>query len=263
MQTNKKWTLITGASMGIGAELAHVFAEHQHHLILVARSEGRLKTLAEELKAKHAIDVKYIVQDLALENAAKHVFNRVKELGCEVDILVNNAGVGLHSYFHASDLEETMKMIRLNISSLTELTHYFLNPMLEAKHGKILNVASTAAFQPGPLMAVYYATKAYVLNFSEALYEESRKHGVVVTTLCPGPTRSEFQKNAGMGKVALFSYACMDSRPVAEKAYRALMKKKALVIPGLLNKVFAFSTRLSPRFMTPKFTMWLQTERKR
>lgn len=248
--------------MGIGADLAHVFAEHGHALILVARSEGKLKSIAEELKAKHGVEVKYVIQDLSLENAAKHVFDRVKEMGCEVDILVNNAGVGLHSYFNASDLHETMKMIRLNISSLTELTHYFLNVMLAQKQGRILNVASTAAFQPGPLMAVYYATKAYVLHFSEALFEESRKRGVSVTALCPGPTRSEFQERAGMGKVALFSYACMDSRPVAEKAYRALMKNKAIVIPGFLNKLLSFSTRLSPRFLTTKIAMWLQTERK-
>src|SRR6201997_1285740 len=190
--------LITGASAGLGYEFAHLFARDKYNLILVARSGPKLADLAEQLRQQHGITVKTIPLDLGLPHASQSLFEETQRSGIQVHILVNNAGYGASGAFAEIPLEESYGQIQLNVMALTLLTKLYLLPMLERRSGKIMNVASTAAFQPGPLMAVYYATKAYVLSFSEALAEETRGTGVTVTALCPGPTASGFQAGAAM-----------------------------------------------------------------
>jgi len=262
MTSQKKLrALITGASYGIGEDFARIFAAEKFDLVLTARSRDKLEALARELSQTYRVDVSVIAEDLADPEAPRRIFETLEREGKQIDALVNNAGFGLHGEFSKLGQKEQLSMIHLNVTALTDLTRFFLPGMLERRLGKILNVASTAAFQPGPLMAVYYATKAYVLSLSEALNEEVRGTGVNVTCLCPGPTQSEFQKRAGMGDVALFTYASMRSRPVAEAGFKAVMKGKPLVIPGFLNKFMAFTTRLSPRALSPRIVHSLQAGR--
>ena len=260
---DKQTALITGASFGIGMELAKIFAREGFDLVLVARSGDKLREAAAEIERSHGVKTYCIVKDLTAAGAALDVFNETGSRGIRVDVLVNNAGVGLHGYFQETPREKELAMVRLNVEALTDLCKLFLPGMIGCGKGKILNVASTAAFQPGPLMAVYYATKAYVLSFSEALAHELSGTGVTVTCLCPGPTRSEFQKTAGIGHVKIFTHASMGAAPVAEAGYRGLMKGKKLVIPGLLNKIMAFSVRLTPRWLVPAVVRYLQEERRR
>ena len=211
-----RFTLITGASTGIGEALAHISAENGRDLVLLARSQDKLETLEKKLEDDHGIRVEIVVQDLAIGNAAERTGSELERRGIEIGTLVNNAGFGNLGAFHETDLDMQLSMLRLNIEVLTELTHRFLPPMIARGRGQILNVASTAALQPGPFMAVYYATKAYVLSFSEAITEELRGTGVTVTALCPGPTRTEFQARANMGSSRLARYGLQDARPVAE-----------------------------------------------
>lgn len=244
----KGTALITGASYGIGYELAKVFAREGHNLVLVARSKERLEKVAKELTEKYTVHVSLICADLTEENAPLEIYRQVKETGCEpVDILVNNAGCGQHGHFVKMKREDVLGMIKLNMVALTDLTHLFLQDMASRGCGKILNIASTAAFQPGPYMAAYYASKAYVLHLSEALNRELRTSGITVTALCPGPTKSEFQERAGMGHMKIFSMASMDAAPVAELGYKAMQKGKPCVIAGWINILLAWSTRLAPR----------------
>src|SRR3989475_4713872 len=243
--------LITGASSGIGLELARVFAEHGHDVVLVARSEATLQSLAAELKSRD-VRAHVIVVDLSAPGAAKAVVDRVRDLALEIDVLVNNAGYGVYGPFLETSLDAELAMIRVNIVALTELTKRLLPAMVARKRGKILNVASTAAFLPGPLMAVYYATKAYVLSFSEALADELHGTGVSVTALCPGPTASGFQKKAHMEDSKLFSGKIMDAHTVARIGYRGLMTNKTVVIPGLRNKLLVEGERFVPRKMVTR-----------
>lgn len=258
---NKLRVLITGASYGIGEDFARIFASEKFDLVLTARSRDKLEALARELSQTYRVEVSVIDEDLADPEAPRRIFETLEREGKQIDVLVNNAGFGLHGEVSTMDRNEILSMIQLNITALTDLTRLFLPGMRARRLGKILNVASTAAFQPGPLMAVYYATKAYVLSFSEALNEEVRGTGVNVTCLCPGPTRSEFQKRAGMEDMALFTHASMPSRPVAEAGFKALMKGRPLIIPGFLNKFVAFTTRLSPRALVPRIVRALQSRR--
>ncbi len=239
MSTTKGLVLITGGSSGIGLELARCFAKNGYSLILVARNKKELTKAASSLE-EYKVTVRLIVKDLSLQNAA---FELAKEAG-DIDILVNNAGFGRYGFFSEIPIEDELNMISLNISTLTTLTKLFLPKMISRKNGKILNVASTAAFQPGPLMAVYYATKAYVLHFSEAIANELKGSGVTVTALCPGPTKTGFQKNAKMGHSSLFD---ADAAAVALAGYRGLMKGKTIVIPGIKNRVLTFCVRLFTR----------------
>jgi short-subunit dehydrogenase len=255
--------LVTGASYGIGLEFARIFAREGFDLVLVARSSEKLEEIAAEVRKVYGSQVRNIVKDLSAPGAAHELFQEVQRAGLAVDVLVNNAGVGTHGFFLETSRDKELAMLRLNIEALTDLCKLFLPAMARKKSGKILNVASTAAFQPGPLMAVYYASKAYVLSFSEALSHELAGTGVTVTCLCPGPTRSEFQKTAGIGHVKLFTYAAMKAAPVAEAGYRGLMRGKRLVIPGLLNKIMAFSVRLTPRWLVPAIVRYLQEERRK
>ena len=254
----KTVALITGASEGIGHELAKRFAEHGHHLVLVARSEEKLKRLAGEISSAYGVRVSSIAQDLSVPDSAPKVHRKVEELGLAIDFLVNNAGVGTYGLFAETDLERELRMMQLNMVSVTALTKLFLPGMLKQRQGGVLNVASTAAFQPGPLMAVYYASKAYVLSFTEALANELKGTGVRVSVLCPGPTWSGFQKSAGMDASKLFRSGVMKASDVAEIAYRGFMRGKTTIIPGLRNKILAFSVRLGPRKLLPMIVRLMQ-----
>ena len=261
---NSETVLITGASTGIGTDLTRIFAADGFNLVLVARSADKLNRLAEELSAKHGIKTRVLPKDLSHPSAASEIFAELQRDSVQIDILVNNAGIGSFGFFADTPLEELQQVMYVNMIALTELTRLFLSGMLERKHGRILNLASTAGFQPGPLMAVYYASKAYVLWFSEALANEMKGSGVSVTALAPGPTITEFQKRAKMEKSELISgklLSVMDSESVARYGYRALMKGKTLAIPGFMNKAVAFSTRLAPRKLVTQIARKLQEQK--
>ena len=240
--------LITGASGGIGYELAKLFALDRHNLVLVARSGAKLTQFADELQRQFGISVKPIALDLSAPPGPQFLFDQLQREGIAVDILVNNAGFGVFGEFAKLSLEDNLGQIQLNITALTHLTKLFLGPLLERRSGKIMNVASTAGFQPGPLMAVYYATKAYVISFSEALANELAGTGVTVTCLCPGATDTGFQGRAGTENTLLFKKVRpMDAKTVARDGYRGLMAGKTLVISGFRNWLLAESVRFSPR----------------
>jgi len=250
MNTSRKTALITGASSGIGMEFSRLLAADGYDIFLVARSEEKLHALAREVG--HAT---VIVADLTLPTAPQKVFDAAGA----VDVLVNNAGYGLAGAFIETDLKKELEMIQVNIVALTHLTKLFLRPMVERKSGRILNVASTAAFQPGPLMAVYYATKAYVLSFSEAIADELRESSVTVTALCPGPTATGFADVAGMNASRLFNMTRpMSSASVAQFGYRAMLKGKRVVVPGVRNRLLTQSIRVSPRRLVTTIVRKLQ-----
>ena len=238
MNTNRKRALITGASGGIGLDLARLLARDGYEVVLVARTENKLRALASELGGT------YIAADLADPDAPRAVFAKAGA----VDVLVNNAGYGLFGPFAETHLRKEMEMIQVNVVALMQLTKLVLPRMIERRAGRILNVASTAAFQPGPLMAVYYATKAFVLSFSEAIADELRDSGVTVTALCPGPTETGFASAAKMEESRLFNMGkLMTSAEVARAGYDGMMQGKRIVIPGVRNKLLAQSIRVSPR----------------
>ncbi len=251
--------LITGASSGIGYELARIFAEHGYDLVLVSRNESALHIYAAELSKHHGISAKVIGKDLSLSSAPFEISDQLKRENIFVDILVNNAGAGIYGPFLKTDLSLEIRILELNIVALTALTKLFLDEMIKKKKGKILNVASTAAFLPGPLMAVYYASKAYVLSFSEALSRELKGSGVTVTALCPGPTQTAFQKNAGLSGVRLLKKSVMiDAGSVARDGFEGLMKGKTIVVSGFLNKILVFSVRFLPRDFITAIALFLQ-----
>ncbi|MGO9084407.1 MAG: SDR family NAD(P)-dependent oxidoreductase [Candidatus Sulfotelmatobacter sp.] len=250
-------TLITGASGGIGYELAKLFARDHHNLVLVARSADKLTQVASELQA-HSVTVKTIALDLAAPPAPRFLFDQLQREGIAVDILINNAGFGAFGEFAQMPEEEILGQISLNITALTELTRLFLPAMVARRSGRIMNVASTAGFQPGPLLAVYYATKAYVISFSEAIANELRHSGVTVTCFCPGATHTGFAKRAGTEKSRLFKQlGGMSAEKVALDGYRAVMEGRTLAITGLLNWAVAQSTRFAPRKMVTALSRWV------
>ncbi len=252
-----KTALITGASTGIGRELAKIFAREGYHLVLVARNAQALYELAGSLQKKHGISVRTIPKDLSRPQTPEEIYEELGRDSLAIDVLVNNAGAGVGGLFKDTDLGAELSTIQLNLASLTHLTKLFLRDMLKRGSGKILNVSSTAAFQPGPTMAVYYATKAYVLSFSEALAEELRGTGVTVTCLCPGPTETEFQARAGISGIRLLQFRTMDAATVARKGYEGLIKEKTLVIPGIFNRLFAWGVRFVPRRLVTWGVRWL------
>jgi short-subunit dehydrogenase len=242
----KEWVLITGASEGIGRELAEQFAANRFNLVLTARNESRLRQLADELLREHGIATKCIAADLSDRETPKRIFKECEELS--ISILVNNAGFGWQGSFAEEELKQAAEMIEVNVSALVRLTHLFLAPMLARRQGRILNVASTAAFQPGPFTAIYYATKAFVFSFSLALAEELSGTGVSVTTLCPGFTASEFHRRAQM-KLGARTLGMMSAASVARAGYQGCARGKPIVTPGMLNKLTSFvSRRLPARF---------------
>jgi len=248
MPSQPQTALITGASGGIGYELAKLLAKDHHNLALVARSQPKLTQFAGELERQFGISVKPISLDLAAAPAPQFLFDQLQREGIAIDILVNNAGYGKLGEFVEMPLDDILGQIQLNVTALTHLTKLFAGPMVERHSGRIMNVASTAGFQPGPLMAVYYATKAYVISFSEALASELKDQGVTVTCLCPGATDTGFQGRAGTENSILFKkLRPMDAKTVARDGYRALMSGKSLVISGLRNRLLAESLRFTPR----------------
>ncbi|MBS0266842.1 MAG: SDR family oxidoreductase [Planctomycetes bacterium] len=239
--------LITGASSGIGKAFADVFAADRARLILVARNAAALQNVGLELQQKYQCDFRVIVGDLADPETCDSVFQQVTEIGWQVDVLVNNAGFGAHGEFSEIALERQLSMIQVNVSALVALTHQFLPGMISRGRGEILNVGSTAAFQPGPHAAVYFATKAFVLSFSEALWAEVRHRGVQVTCVCPGPTRTNFGKDYRMTESAGFRWAGLEPTEVARLAVRALRRQRRIVITGGWNRCVVLLSRILPR----------------
>ena len=234
--------LITGASAGLGVEFARQLSARGHRLVLVARRKERLEELAKELGNARAVAL-----DLSEDDAAAKLIADLQAHGETVGLLVNNAGFGLIGRFAELDAKRQRQMIDLNVGVLTDLCRAVAPGMIERKSGAILNVASTAAFQPGPKMAVYFATKAFVLSLSEALHEELKPHGIKVSCLCPGPTRTEFGDVAGFGGNGLFDRVAMDAATVVRTGLKGLDKNRAVVVPGIVNKIGAASTRFAPR----------------
>jgi len=254
-----KTALITGASNGIGLELAKIHAQHGDNLILVARSKNKLDELKSELEKQFKILVYVIAKDLSAVDSAQQVYDEVKQKNIVVDYLINNAGFGDFGMFVETDWKKEEQMINLNITTLTLFTKLFIKDMVKRGNGRIMNVASTAAFQPGPTMAIYYATKAYVLNFSEAVDNEVRDKGVTVTTLCPGATESGFQEAAAMQDSKLFKGKKLPtSKEVAEYGYKAMMKGKAVAIHGFMNYILANAVRFMPRSIVVKAARKIQ-----
>ncbi len=244
----KKTALITGASSGIGKELAQIHAENKGNLVIIARSKTQLEKLKIELENKHSIEVYIIEKDLSKQNAAKEVYDEVKKAGITVDYLMNNAGFGLLGKFHELPWERQLQMINLNITAVTELSHLFLNDFTTRNSGKILNTSSTASLIPGPLQAVYYATKAYVTSFSNALTEELHHTNITVTNLMPGATETGFGATSGMDKTSMFQKPA-SARSVAEDGYNGMLDGKLDVISGL---TFGQRLMLSTVPITPK-----------
>lgn len=239
--------LITGGSVGIGAALADVFAGHGHDLILVSRNAEKLEARGRAIRERFGVDVVCIPEDLADPHGARRVYEATVTRGLDVHYLVNNAGVGLYGKFATTDLDAERKMIQLNVTSVVDLTKRMLPGMIQRRSGRILNVASTAAFVPGPWMSVYYATKAFLLSFSQAIDYELKTSGITVTVLCPGPTESEFKVRAGSQRSRLFEAFVMDAPRVARVGYESMMNGKAVAIPGLRNKLVPIAARLAPR----------------
>lgn len=251
--------LITGASEGIGYELAKIMARKNFNLVLIARREKMLLELKNELEGSYGVKVRVISRDLSTMESVKDICKELKDEGVTIDVLVNNAGFGDYGFFVESEWDRNYQMIELNVAALTYLTHLYGNEMAERGKGRILNVASTAAFQPGPLMAVYYATKAYVLSFSEAVANELKDKGVTVTALCPGPTTTGFQKAASVENVRLFKRgAAATAEDVAAYGFEAMMKGKVIAIHGLLNRIAASSIRFFPRHLIRASVRFIQ-----
>ncbi len=244
----RKKALVTGASGGIGLELAKLLAARDHDLVLVARSASTLERVARELRSRHGVAVQPLARDLSLPDAPAQVFDEVGD----VDVLINNAGFATYGKFLQNDIHAELEQLRLNIVTLTHLTHLFTSGMARRRSGCVLNVASTAAFAPGPLMAVYYASKAYVLSFSAAVAEEIVRCGVTVTCLCPGPTVTGFQQRANMENARSFRAGAADAASVARAGYDGMMRGQRIVIPGTRNRALAMAARITPLWLLTK-----------
>ncbi len=243
-----KTVLITGASGGIGYEFALIFARNKYNLVLVARSEDKLIELKNKLTSEIGISVEVFAKDISILANIDELYAELQKKQIVIDILINNAGFGDYGYFYQTNWKKEDMMLNLNIISLTYLTKLFLPKMIENKYGKILNLASIAAFLPGPLMAIYYATKAYVLSFSSAIANELKGTGVTVTSLCPGPTQSGFSDAAALGESKLFKKKSLPTaKVVAEYGYKSLMKGKLVAVHGAFNKFEVFIMRFAPR----------------
>ena len=255
--------VITGASSGIGLELAGLMAFDRIDLVLASRNREKLETIRDNLTKKYGIKVKIIQIDLSDEASPEKLFYEVKKSGLQIDYLINNAGFGDYGFFIDSDPDKLSRMIDLNIKTLTRLTRLFAPLMVLQGRGAIMNVASTAAFQPGPLMAVYYATKAYVLSFSQALAKELEGSGVTVTALCPGATDTGFKSAANLEGSKLFAGKRIASAlDVARYGYKAMLKGKRIAVHGIINSLLVFSVRLMPSSLVTDFVMKIQGRRK-
>ncbi len=255
------YTLITGASSGIGEELAKVFAKNRHNLILIARNQKKLEELQLNLESRYNIKVQILSIDLKNQDSPDKILEYIQNNNFKVQILINNAGYGTNGFFLTNDYQQEIEEIQLNIESLVKLTYLLGNLMLKDSkdkprfYYKILNVASTAAFQPGPFMSNYYATKSYVLHFSEGLYEELKSKNILVSVLCPGPTRTNFFHNANITNASIKKLPfIMSAEEVANYCYQKLIKNKVIIIPGIMNKIGVISIRFFPRFIIRKIT---------
>ncbi|MFN4123252.1 MAG: SDR family NAD(P)-dependent oxidoreductase [Flavobacteriales bacterium] len=259
---SKKYAIVTGASSGIGLELARIMAVEKINLVLVARNLNSLAALKDEIQTAYQIDVHCLAIDLSKLNASQEVYDYCAQNALQIEYLVNNAGFGDFGFFAESEWSKQNKMIQLNITALTQMTHLFLPGMVKQGSGRIMQVASVASFLPGPLMSVYYATKAYVLHFSEAISNELEGTGVTVTALCPGPTTSGFQDAAGMGESKLVKDRKLpSSAEVARYGFKAMMQGKRLAIHGFKNYLMANSVRFSPRGMVLKVARKIQDKK--
>ena len=254
--------LVTGASSGIGLELSKLLARDRHDLVLIGRDRGRLDELGASLSTQSGVATTVLVHDLADPTAPPAIAREISKRAFAIDVLVNCAGFGTAGPFAKTPIPETLALIQVDLTAATHLTALVLPGMLERRRGRILNVASTAAFQAGPFMAVYFASKAYLLSFSEALASELRGTGVTVTVLCPGTTRTEFHERAGLKPVFPFKGPLVSSaESVARAGYAGMMRGKTLVIPGLANRFFVHAQRLAPRRLTTAITRKLQASR--
>ncbi len=255
----KKTALITGASGGLGLSFVNLFAKDGYDLVLVARNGERLEEIKKDVEQKYNIKALVVAKDLCSPSGADEVYEATKQAGINIDVLVNNAGFGDFGEFHNSDINKQIRMVDLNCIALMHLCHLYLSDMLKQKSGNILNVDSIAAFQPGPLMSVYYATKAFVLSFSQALTRELKGTGVKVTALCPGPIRTNFDNAADLGESGLFkNLKVWDPDTVAEFGYKNMKKGKSLCVCGFLNKLIVFANRLAPRALVRNMVYNLQ-----
>ena len=253
--TMKKVAFITGASKGIGLEIARIHAAHGDDLILTARSLHDLQEIKTHFECEYPVKVTIIAKDLSMAGSAEEVFDEIKQQHIDVDYLVNNAGFGDYGYFADTNWDRYSAMINLNISSLTELCHLFISDWQGRKAGKILNVASTAAFQPGPKMAVYFATKAYVLSFSQAIGQEVKKDGITITAFCPGPTNTNFMDDSQMIVSRMVAgHKLPAPKEVARCAYKAMISGKSVAIHGTKNRIMANLNRFVPRSWATKIT---------
>ena len=251
------FTLITGASTGIGRELAELSAADERNVVLLARSEDKLESLAASLRERHGVRAEVLVQDLEEPDAAEATYAELKARGVELEALINNAGFGYLGAFNVADVDSQLAMVQLNVTALTHLTRLILPGLIARGRGQVLNIASMASLQPGPFMAVYYATKAYVLSFSEALSEELRGTGVTVTALCPGVTATGFQERARTADSAMIRFGMQDAGFVAKVGYRAMVRGKAVAIPGFANHILALLVRVGPRAAVRRVVRYL------
>ncbi len=249
---SRRTALVTGATSGIGYELAKLFAHDGFDLVLVARNDRRLHEVADELRRGASVGITVVAQNLSQLGAADAIYRQLTDAGVDVDVLVNNAGFSVYGPFWTTDPQSEWQMIQTNIVALTQLTYLLLPGMVARRSGRILNLGSTASFAPGPFSAVYNASKAYVLSFSEALAEELRGTGVTVTTLCPGPTKTEFAERAHLTATNLFRGRLASAADVARAGYRALMRGQTTVVVGLANQLLVLTIRLSPRTLVAK-----------
>ncbi len=254
------YSLITGASGGIGKELAYLMAQKGHNLILAARSEDKLNKIKEDIENKYGVKVRAVSIDLSKQGMAQELYNATS--GLEVDILVNNAGFGDCAAFLDSDIERQREMMQLNVTTLMELCYFYGNDMKKSGRGKILNIASIAAVCPGPYMSVYYASKSCVLSFSQALAEEVRAYGITVTALCPGPVETGFEKAANLENSKMFTYLKpAKAETVAKHCYNAMMKSRVVVFHGILFKLINAASKVAPRILPRKITRMVNIRR--
>ena len=254
------YALVTGATSGIGLEIALNFARDGINLILVARTENKLLEIKEKIESDYKVEVLILAKDLTREEAPDEIYQEVEKRGIRVDFLINNAGFGSFGRLKDTDYETEKDLVKLNVLSLLQMNKLFV-PLMAARHyGYVMNVASLAAFMPGPVMANYYASKAYVLSLSEAMHEELKKDGVKVTALCPGPVRTNFQERAQLQKTDTAKSFIMEAKKVADIGYLGLLRGKAIVVPGIFEKIVPVITKLLPRSLVRKVSFLSQKE---
>ncbi len=255
----KETVLITGASSGLGMELAKLFAADGSDLVLVARREERLIELADELKSEHGIEAHVLPKDLSKKSAPKEIFSHLNKEKIEIDVVVNNAGFGKKGHIADLDTDLQLDMIQVNLVALTHLTRLFITGIIERGYGGILNVGSLAGFQPGPNLAVYYATKAYVLSFTEALAEEISNPNIKISCLAPGPVKTEFGEKSDLEDSLLFKVSLMEMAPVVKAGYEGFRKGQTIIIPGLKQQIVPFLNRFTPRLLVRKIAKKLNS----